>query len=833
MSLNLSQLSDFYKQSAHKYPAFAEALAADPTLMPQPLGEALDQNALMKSLRLYRYQALMAITSRDILGHNSPEQTLIELSDTADYLIEQAQNQCARLLGFDLSLGVLAMGKLGAHELNFSSDIDLIFVLFSGDESQATRLGQSIIQVLNQKNVDGFVYRVDMRLRPFGDAGPLVMRDKAMLAYYQKHGRDWERYALMKARFVGVAHSKSQCDWFNQLQQYIYRPYRDYSVREAIVTMYKLIQKEHRDQRLATHVKLGPGGIREVEFLLQSLQLTHGGQKLLLRNPSVLLALKNLVQEHLMQPDVAQELRESYLFLRAVENRIQMQEDRQEHHLPTTPARQQSLVAMMGFSTWDDFLSALSFHRERVIQHRRTLLDIDDLSEVTTLVDPMDLNQDLCQLAIKYPQLKPVLPALSAAAQGEGEVELAREIAQLIAKRQPYLSLIKNEHQQLRQLFKFLSDSPYLKRLVMAYPRLMGVLLSKHMIEPFDRVTLQTDFHERIARRDDPQQYLEVLRDNKLLQLVRIVIADLERRYPLMRISDFLTELAEVVVSEAEQLAWSEVTKRYGMPLDCSDADHSFVIVAYGKLGGLELSYTSDLDLVFLYAQSEGETEGPRSISNSEFYAKLAQKILFYLQTKTVSGSLYEVDNRLRPEGSAGLLVSQIDAFEKYQKEKAWTWEHQSLVRARAICGPSKLCERFEAVRQSVLSHKRKLDLLKKEVGEMREKMRKTLYRPGEPLDLKQVPGGLVDIEFYSQYLALAFSHQQPSLIRYSDNIRILEAAGDSAVIDPEVAQELCRYYRAYRKALHHQSLREHSDDFKVDSFQVERERVCELIHLD
>lgn len=812
-------VSDFARETACRFLGFTHQLFENRQLMPEPVPVCDDLNALKKALRIYRAQAFLAIACRDLAGDNSCEETLQQLSDTADYLIEQAHQQSQQILKNDIDLAILAMGKLGAHELNFSSDIDLIFVLFKGDEMQATRFGQGIIQVLDQKTADGFVFRVDMRLRPYGDSGPLIMKAPAVLKYYEKQGRDWERYALMKARFVGSKHP----EWLKELHEYVYRRYQDYSVRESILEMYHMIQHEQRTKNLASNIKLGPGGIREVEFLCQSIQLTHAGQKLLLRNPSVLKALENMVAESLIKQAEADEIRAAYLFLRSTENRLQMQQDRQTHHLPADEARQAMIAQAMGFESYENFLEQLHLHQASIEQYRESLLDLSELPELPKAEERPVLDEQLQSLLKKFPHIEPLMPAMR---QATDNSDLIWEVGRIIGQRKTYFSLLKNEVGQLSQLFNLLERCPYIRREIAAFPRLLGLLLDQNPIDPWPRDQLQKDLQERIARRDDPELYLEALRNHKLSQTCRIAIADLEDRYPIMRVSDFLTELAEVTVIEAEQLAWADMTAKYGLPAGATADDHAFCIVAYGKLGGLELSYTSDLDLVFLYQHSEGETDGERVISNREFYAKLAQRLLFYLQTRTLSGSLYEIDNRLRPEGSKGLLVSQIDAFERYQNDRAWTWEHQSLVRARAISGSPKLKAKFDSIRQSVLSKLCDEVQLKKDVAGMRETMRQNLWKKGRLIHLKQVPGGIVDIEFICQYLALRDSHLHPELIVWSDNIRILEACEKTGVMPAETAQQLCEIYRNYRYALHRQTIEGREDHLDINAFEDERQVV-------
>lgn len=850
------ECSDFAKKAVERFPQFTQDLLTDVQSQPEPMASCSDMEALKKELRRYRYQALLAITYRDINAINSCEQTLQQLSDTADYLIDQAHQQCKHILNNDAELGILAMGKLGAHELNFSSDIDLIFVLFKGDEVSATRLGQAIIQALGQTTADGFVYRVDMRLRPYGDSGPLVMKAAAMLLYYQKQGRDWERYAMMKARFIGAQHPK----WFEEMRDYVYRRYRDYTVREAIVEMYAQIQKEYRNHKLDKHMKLGPGGIREIEFLVQSKQLVIGGRRLSLRDPSVLAALSNLSQLNIIEDEAAQKLREAYLFLRLSENRLQMQEDRQAHHLPEHGHRKTQLATAMGFKTWEAFLQALDEHRQWVIHHRQKILDIEQLPDLP-VPKTDELSEELQGLLKKYPQLEPIVPALLHANLPK---DLLLDLALLAAKRKTYLSLIKANAKHLPRLFELLTQSPLIKREVLTHPRLLALIMDSKAIKPWERGYLQQQLHDRLCSSDCDELILEALRETKLEQWCRIAVADLDQRYPIMRVSDYLSELAEVIVSEAEQQAWKDMHAKYGYPENCDADQHGFAIVAYGKLGGLELSYNSDLDLVFLYQQSEGKTDGERSISHQEFYARLAQRLTFYLQTRTISGALYEVDNRLRPEGSKGLLVSPIDAFERYQLDKAWTWEHQALVRARAIAGPSHLREAFENIRLKILGQERDVEALRKDVADMREKMRNSLWKgdqqvpgsriksgmtPGEKvhistakssvqtspqssfrtsirdpgkIDLKQTPGGIVDIEFIAQFLALAHSHKHPELIEYSDNIRIYEACEKTSVLPPEQAQKLMEVYRSYRKAMHRYTLLEQAEYLQSDVFSEE-----------
>ncbi len=852
-----------------------------------------DETTLMAALRTFRRREMMRIAWRDLAGWAELEETLRELSALAEACIETALERLDGWLRAELgtpsgpdgtsqSLVVLGMGKLGAGELNFSSDIDLIFAYPEEGETRGgnrnvsnerffTRLGQDLIRVLNEPTADGFVFRVDMRLRPFGDSSPLVSSFEALENYYQIHGREWERYAMVKARVVAGDHSAGQ-RLMALLRPFVYRRYLDYGAFSSLREMKRLIESEVRRKGMEHNIKLGAGGIREIEFIGQAFQLIRGGREPALQERRILTVLEMLGQKGLLPGYVVRQLIDAYRFLRRTEHRLQEYADQQTHTLPVEEGGRERLAFSMGFDDWDRFSEALENHRRNVQEHfeqvfaapqtRHAESDELDLSGVWR--QELELEQtlqalraagyeepeavqrqlDLLYRGRRYQSLSErgkqlmdrLMPLLLGVAGRMEQADLALErvlqLLEQILQRTVYLSLLVENPVALSQLVRLCAASPWITRQLSHYPLLLDELLDPRLLySPPGKEELEAELHQRLLSlaEDDLDGQMEQLRGFRHTNVLRVAAADVMEALPLMVVSDHLTDIAEVVLEQALELAWNHLVARHGRPPAASD-EKGFVIIAYGKLGGIELSYGSDLDLVFIHGGEEGETDGARPVASSVFYARLAQRIIHILTTQTAGGMLYEVDTRLRPSGASGLLVSSFDAFSRYQREKAWTWEHQALVRARPVCGSVTLGKEFQQLRREVLSRPRDGESLRCEVLEMRRKMYEAhAVREPDRFHLKQDPGGITDIEFMVQYAVLAWSHLHPELLDYTDNIRILERLGRVRLLAPEEAELLANAYRLYRARLHRLVLQEAPPVVAAGEFAVQRDGVIRL----
>ncbi len=834
-----------------------------------------DEASLNHLLRRRRQREMVRIAWRDIVGIAGLSETTADLSDLADSSLQVALDahygwlserhgipRCAQ--GKPQQLVVLGMGKLGARELNYSSDIDLIYAFPEQGETDGEQrsisneaffrqLGQKLIHALDHLTEDGQVFRVDMRLRPFGESGPLVISFAAMEQYYQFHGREWERYAMIKAR-VCAGDRKAGEQLMALLKPFVYRRYIDYGVFDSLREMKRMIMQEVKRKGMQDNVKLGPGGIREVEFIGQVFQLIRGGRCETLQRREILYILQQLVEQNCLPDFVVKDLKEAYLFLRNSEHRIQQWRDQQTHNLPTDDAGKLRLAVGMGFPEWESYRAVLQSHRDKVQGHFEQIIsapqkDQDDhngLSALWLAEEPDDEAEALLEKAgfdhpadvlaqlkglrssralralspIARDRMDQLMPLLLAAVAplDNCSVTLGRvmSLMETIAQRSAYVALLIENPVALSQLVYLFSGSPWIGRFLQQHPLLLDELLDpRTLYYPPDRAGLKAELAESLAgvAEGDLEQLMEQLRHFKQINVLRVAAADLNDALPLMKVSDHLTWIAEVLLEQIATFAWHDLAARHGSPvchIDGGECDLAFAIVAYGKLGGLELGYSSDLDLVFLHAGATGETAGEKPIDNSVFFARLGQRIIHIMTTHTPSGVLYEADMRLRPSGASGLLVSSVNAFAEYQKERAWTWEHQALVRARVVVGDEKVRAKFNTIRAETLCQPREIGELQREVREMREKMRESLASKKEgKFDLKQGCGGIADIEFMVQYGVLAWSNEYPELCRFTDNIRILKMFAELALLSSADVALLCDAYRCYRAEGHRLSLQE------------------------
>lgn len=824
----------------------------------------------MAALRRYRNASLCQCLADDLLRQQPVAQALQRVSQLADQLINLAYQWAWQELtpqwgqpldhsGQVMPLLILGMGKLGGGELNLSSDIDLIFVYpENGDTSGGrrstenqqfyTKLGQKIILLLNQTTADGFVYRVDMRLRPFGDSGPLVLSFAAFEDYYQAQGRDWERYAMLKARILNPA-APFAAELQAMLKPFVYRRYIDYSAIESLRRMKQLIEQENRRRNRVDNIKLGAGGIREVEFIIQTLQLIRGGRIPAIQQQSIFAAMQALCQEGLLDADAEQMLRSDYLLLRRVEHWLQGMDDQQTQTLPADTLCRQRLVLAMGAADWPALQQQINAAMARIHQQFRQVIAQEDNAEpqelllgrllwdseqsAAELAEHLDwLDFAAAELLIQQLQqfkadsqkrqvgprgrelLAKLLPLLLhvVAQEQAGPQVLERVLGVLrqIVSRTAYLELLFENPPALQQLVRLCGRSGWLAEHLARYPMLLDELIDP---EQLYQVATSADYRDRLRQQmlrvpeDDLELVMESLRQYKQAQTLRIAAADITGILPLMKVSDHLTWLAEALVEKVVELAWQQMSDKYGYPagLDAHSAK-AFAVVAYGKLGGLELGYGSDLDLVFLHqCDSLAPTSGERGIDSRQFYLKLVQRILHLCTTRTASGLLYEVDTRLRPSGNAGLLTVHVDTYGDYLRQDAWTWEHQALVRTRLIYGDPVIAQRFEQIRAEILGKSRDLTALRAEVRDMRQKLRE--HHGVASTEVKHKAGGIVDLEFISQFLVLGYAASYPALYQYSDNIRILDAAAEAGLMPLAQAQQLQQAYQQLRGISHRQTL--------------------------
>ncbi len=853
------------------------------------LADVEDEAAFMAALRRFRVRESVRILWRDLLGRADLRETLADLTALAEACLEVAlrwaRSSVARRHGLarhpdgrPMDLVVLGMGKLGGRELNFSSDIDLIYAYEAEGTTDGARpvshgeffrrVGQVLARLLAEPTAEGFAYRVDLRLRPFGEAGALAVSFDAMETYYQRHGRDWERYALVKARPV-AGDRAGGAELLGRLRPFVYRRYLDYGAVDALRRMKALVDTEVRRRGLAADIKRGPGGIREIEFIVQTFQLIHGGRDAALRRRGLLEVLPRLGERGLLPGDDVDRLRAAYVFLRHTENRLQGMEDRQTQRLPEDEAGRARLACAMGFAQWADFDTALAGHRRAVETVFAGLLAAPEpaVSEVLSALwaeglDPAEAQSRLRHMGFREPRR--VLEALHGLREGRayrlssewGRLRVDRfvplwleavartadpdlafhrllPLVEAVSRRTVYLALLAENPQALEQLVRLASGSRWVAEYVARHPMLLDELLDpRQLYAPRDREGLRAELEDWVGQVDpeDLETFMDRLRQFRHAAVLRVAAADLMGRLDVETVSHRLTEIAEVVLDHVLRLAWRELTGRYGVPSWEDEAgrrhEAGFAAIGYGKLGGRELGYGSDLDLVFLH-DSRGarqQTTGPKEVDNAVFFARLGQRVIHLLTTQTPAGTLYEVDARLRPSGRSGLLVSSTRAFETYQREHAWTWEHQALVRARPVAGDPSVGRRFAHIRREVLARPRDRAALRGEVAGMRRKMldQQAGADPGR-FHLKRDAGGVVDIEFMVQYLVLAHAHEAPALLDETATVALLRRLTAEGVLAADPASRLAAVYLAYRARIHAASLQREEAVVPARTFAAER----------
>ncbi|MBC2704149.1 bifunctional [glutamate--ammonia ligase]-adenylyl-L-tyrosine phosphorylase/[glutamate--ammonia-ligase] adenylyltransferase [Desulfobacula sp.] len=837
------------------------------------------------------------IAWRDLTGKAKLSETLFDLSTLADAIVDMAikviYDEVCESYGLPVDsegnfqgMIVLGMGKLGAKELNFSSDIDLIFVYpkegytngenIISNEAFFTKVCRRFLRFFSPGSHGINFYRIDTRLRPYGDGGPLVMSSFVFEAYYQAQGREWERYAMIKARPV-AGDIEAGFKLLKVLNSFIYRRYFDYGSFDSFRDMKHRITLQVKNKKLKNNIKLGAGGIREIEFFGQLFQLIRGGVEPKLQEQKILKVLDLLESHSCINEATKKDLKESYVFLRMVENRLQAYADLQTHDIPEKEDQRKVLALSMGVDAWDDFAKNLNDHMQRVHYHFSQLLvseeqekpdkEMLDLKELWVNINDPQFTPDSIAIG-RFKEPDRVLSILRFLEEhpntkrltSNGRKKLARLIPVLVRKigeqndpdavlvklidliitierRTCYLSLLIENKRALGTLITLAQKSPWIITFLSKHPALLDELMHPATLYfPPGKQALEKEMETRMEGipSGDLEFLLEELCVFKQINYLRVSAADVSGNYPLMKVSDHLTYIAETVLSQVLLSAWDIVTQKYGFPDGISDKNPEhcgFAVIVYGKVGGLEMGYKSDIDIVFLYKADSGVTKGRlKSIDTIRFYSNLGQRIINALTMHTPAGILYGADMRLRPGGNSGMIVSHIDAFEDYMKNQAWTWEHQALIRARPVAGDKALCSRFNEIRKAVLIEKRDAKALKKEVGEMRERMREEhLKYKKDFFDLKQSRGCIVDIEFLVQYLILKNAHTCPDITIWTDNIRLLESLDAEGIITGFESERLQKAYLIMRKAVHRLNLQEKSLAISQTQFSEIREHVIDM----
>jgi glutamate-ammonia-ligase adenylyltransferase len=790
------------------------------------------------ALRNARRIVMLAVMERDLAGIADLSEVTQAMSSLADRAIAVALDAATRELGprygvphgaqsnMEQLLHVVGMGKLGGRELNVSSDIDLIFLY---PEEGSTRggmvevsnqeffgqVGKRLIATLSEINANGYVFRVDMRLRPWGD-GPLAISFDAFEDYLVAQGRDWERYAWIKGR---VTTGDRVAELIALVTPFVYRRYLDFGAIESLRGLHAQIKREVARRELDDHVKLGPGGIREIEFVAQALQIIRGGREPRLRERPTVPVLKTLGEVGLLRPEAVTELAAAYEFLRRVEHRLQYAEDQQTHMLPSDGSQRQRLAVSMGAADWNSFITVFDKHRGNVRRHFESILgegpvsadsnagnarsivarladsNFSDQAELARLIDATVGGAKIRRLADSTrTRFEALLPRLidAAGATENPDATLKRLLAfvETIASRASYLALLSQSAPALKRLTRLCSASEWAARYLTLHPILLDELIDERTLyaRPDGAEFSRTAGATLAGLRGDLEAQMNALREAHHTAVFRLLVQDVESLWTVEHLADQLSELADRALELGLAECWQLTRGRHREAPE-------FAVIAYGKLGGKELGYASDLDLIFIHDDSD-ERAG-------ETYARLAQRLVTFLDTQTTAGRLFEIDTRLRPDGASGLLVTSLDAFRDYQRRRAWVWEHQALTRARFCAGSTRIGAAFEAERRQILTLERDLVALRTEVRTMRRKMHDGHPNRSQMFDLKHDTGAMVDIEFCVQTLVLAHARAHPPLVANLGNIALLHIAGEAGLIAPDLAGLAADAYRNYRKRQH------------------------------
>ena len=910
--------SDFVARNCIRYPAVFNSLNKEgfqlsrsfkdyQELVSGITNSVSDETTLMKQLRELRQQEMIRIAWRDLNSLADDETILGELSDFAEAIVSvtllHLEKQQAEIYGMpqdskdrEQALLTFAMGKMGGRELNFSSDIDLIFAFAEDGETSGARktshyefylsVIRKLVKVLDEVTADGFVYRVDIRLRPFGDSGPLAMSFSGMENYYQSQGRDWERYAMIKAKLI-TGREKDKKYFQSLLMPFVYRRYLDFGMIESIREMKAMINAQMKRKGMTRNIKLGRGGIREIEFIGQTLQLIRAGREPELRERSIIKVLTLLAEKKYLKKEDVDKLIYAYWFLRKLENRLQMRRDMQTHELPddvlaSDEVERQALCLAMNFTTWDELVEELLQHQTSVDMIFQNLISVDIEDDEPSSVSPIvlfwddlenseeiqkhliDLNyrdtDEIFKLLIQLrssTQLKQltgeshdrlaqlVSSLLSNATDYDNQAELFERVTRLIkalAGRKVYVSLLVEYPQAQEKMLQLCAASEWFTTRLINHPILLDSLLTIELntdvvaeqqedikqlleielkqIEPQNTEPNKIDSY---ADDENLEQQMDRMRQFKRKTIFSVAVSDVFYQQSVELVSDRLTNLANVLLEKVLDLSWRAMVAKYGQPVCVVEGETCYPtmsIVAYGKMGGNELGYGSDLDIIFLH-NSGGEkqnTDGEKSLDNQHFFARVAQRVIHFLNTRTYSGVLYEADTRLRPNGQSGLMVSSVVAFELYQREKAWTWEHQALIRARFVTGNALIEQEFDRIRSSVLRQSVDARQLLKDVVVMREKMREHLASKSTDFDIKQDTGGLVDIEFMTQAGILIHAEEDEQCVAHTATLELINELKQVGWYRAEEAEDLSQAYRYFRKLKNWQNLQCIADSSDVSA---------------
>ena len=873
------------------------------------ISQATGIEHMQQILRRSRTCAYARTAWRDLQQYTTVEQTLFELSTYAQICIDRALSWCFEWLKSRPHIGqfeqsmhnnivVFALGKLGGGELNFSSDVDLVFAYaddLTHSQDQRAKAGsfylklvQLLIKVLSQQTQDGFVFRVDTRLRPFGNSGALVPSLAGIDQYFQTAGRDWERYAWIRARAI-AGNTETGEQFLQDISPFMYRRYHDYGVMQSLREMKAMVDQKAGQAANKDNLKIGQGGIREIEFVAQMFQLIYGGRDPDLRMRSTLEALRYLGGSGKLTSESVTELRLAYLFLRKAENCLQMREDQQVYSLPAKDDERRQYAYAAGFDSWaalyDEYQARTAkvskiFHSLLLAEHERPEelgKDGGDLAFVWQQLqdepacmeilkkhfdeDAKDVYQRLRGFEESMRQIDPVakqrlerfLPVFLRDLSTHSQVPLVLtrflRILGKIVQRSTYIALLTENQSKLTRLLKLIEASQWVAQYIAAHPLLLDELLHSDNIDPPDLEEMQYQMQvlEQLQMLIDAsgtnlEAYMERLREFKHAQVLRIAAADIVTNYPIMRVSDHLSWLADTCLKSATRKAYQDLADRHGEPtciVDGKTAIPELLIIEYGKLGGLELGYGSDLDVVFVHSNMDdsGETNGEKTLKNPVFFTRVVQRTIHLLTTTTASGKVFDIDTRLRPYGQSGAMVCSLATYEDYLRNKAWLWELQALIRARPITASRSLADTFQALRKDLLCQARDVEEVRNSVIEMREKIVASHnVKNGARFSLKKDRGGIVDIEFIVQFYVLSYANQHNEICVHTDNVRILDACAETGLIKRESVEELKRIYIAYRKHLHQLSLQLLPETVAADMFAEERSVIqnywTSLLHL-
>ena len=849
---------------------------------------------LQKQIRNLRTASFARIAWRDLQQYTTVEQTLDELSSFAEICLQGTLQWCFEWLqsrptanefvqSLQQNIVIFALGKLGGRELNFSSDVDIVFAYADdGDFTQEQyanasefylKVIQLFIKVLSEQTQDGFAFRVDTRLRPFGESGALLPSFLAIDQYFQTHGRDWERYAWMKARAI-AGDIKSGKQFLHEVAPFIYRRYLDYGAMQSLREMKLLIDKKAHLNSEKEDLKIGVGGIREIEFITQMFQLTYGGKNSSLRIQSTLKGLQQLKNQGLLSIEWVNDLIKAYLFLRKSENALQLREDQQIHTLPIQEKEKNHFAYLMEFQNWQDFYAEYKHHKKKVNELFQSILNIDEgqneepeSHELESVWEQID-EQEYCLAILSkyflttYEHIYQNLRSFQQSSRVQKLIPVARNrldafmpiflqelqafdepvsvfdrfinLLKQIVQRSTYISLLIESRDKLSAIFVLIQASPWISQYLCTHPSLLdGVIGMDESYKPPSFIEMQQQLNLKLNNTIiDLDKYMEALREFKHSQVIQIAAADVVENYSVMKVSDHLSWLAEICIKSAADYARDELIQKYGKPrcvVHGKAYTPEILIIEYGKLGGLELGYGSDLDIVFLHNSigEECETEGDKKIHNDIFFTRLVQRSIHILTTVTSNGKVFDADLRLRPHGESGPIITSLKAYENYLLNDAWLWEHQALVRARAVTNSSKLLDEFSNIRNKVLCQERKIEDVRASIIEMRDKMLSASKSDSSSVfNIKKDVGGIVDIEFMVQFLVLSYSHKFPQICKRTDNVRILEDCAEVGLIELEQASILKEIYLKYRKYLHQLNLQLLPETVDLTLFVQERQVV-------